>query len=253
MKTRISIRGILVIIGLLIAFVAGAFLLSLADKTNEQSAKLHGFQQSGNSIYYYDKNGEMVTGWKEIKGSKFYFDTKTGAMLTGKHTIAGKEYTFSENGKLQASDSDQDKMDAKAAALASDTDYLILVNCKTHRVGIYKGSQNNWKRLYYWQCADGRKGHETPRAVYRMGTEKTNAYPFKYFDSEGGRLWYATKIWDVYLFHSVPYEIESEPNTVQDPTLGKSVSKGCIRLAIENAKWIYENIPQKTYCEIYDQ
>ena len=252
MKTGFTKKMILVLLALIVALGAGSLLLKMADKSESESVKLIGFYEDSGSIYYYDSDGQMCTGWKEINGDTFYFDEKTGVMATGEQNIDGEKYTFGDNGKLKI-DKDLALMDAKADGIASDTDYLLLVNCTTHKVGVYQGSVGNWKRLYYWDMADGRPGHESPRAVYRMGTEKTNAYHFKYFDSEGGRLWYATKIWDVYLFHSVPYEIDSDPNKVQDPTLGKSVSKGCIRLDIENAKWIYENIPQKTYCEIYDQ
>ncbi|MDO4393695.1 MAG: L,D-transpeptidase family protein [Bacillota bacterium] len=252
MKTGISKKMIIVFLALLVALGAGALLLSRADRAASDSVKIIGFYEDNGSIYYYDTDGKMCTGWQEINGETFYFDKNSGVMVTGNQTIDGEKYTFGHNGKLKQ-DTDLAKMDAKADGIASDTDYLLLVNCSTHKVGVYQGSKGNWNRLHYWDMSDGRPGHETPRAVYRMGTERTNAYHFKHFDSEGGRLWYATKIWDVYLFHSVPYEIASEPLEVQDPTLGKSVSKGCIRLSIDNAKWIYENIPQKTYCEIYDQ
>lgn len=250
MNVNNVMRMAAVLLGIILAFGIGTIFLHHADKTTEASIRIVGFHEDQGKIYYNDQDGKMVTGWQEINGSTFYFDAK-GVMVTGKRTIDGEEYVFSKDGKLKATD--RDKMDAKAKDLASDTDYLILVNCKTHKVGIYDGGTGHWERIYYWDCADGRPGHETPRQVFKMGTVNTNAYHFRYFDSEGGRLWYATKIWGKYLFHSVPYEIASEPNEVQDPTLGKNVSKGCIRLDINNAKWIFENIPRGTYCEIYDE
>lgn len=250
MKTTNQIRMTAVLLGILLAFGIGTVLLHQADKTTEASIKIVGFHEDKGNIYYNDSNGEMVTGWEEINGDTFYFDTK-GVMATGKKTIDGEEYVFSKDGKLQATD--RDKMDAKAKVLSSDTDYLILVNCATHKVGIYDGGTGNWERIYYWDCADGMPGHETPRNIYKMGTANTNYYHFRYFDAEGGRLWYATKIWGPYLFHSVPYEVASTPENIMDPTVGKNVSHGCIRLKIDNAKWIYENIPRGTYCEIYDE
>ncbi|MBQ9708776.1 MAG: L,D-transpeptidase family protein [Firmicutes bacterium] len=245
-----QIRMAAVLLGIVLAFGIGTIFLHHADKTTEASIKVVGFHEAEGNIYYNDENGQTVTGWKEIGGDTFYFDA-SGIMATGDRTIDGEEYSFASDGKLQATD--RDRMDDKAKELASDTEYLILVNCKTHKVGIYEGAQGEWSRLQYWDCSDGRPGHETPRDTYKMGTVNTNYYHFKYFDSEGGRLWYATKIWGPYLFHSVPYEIASSPETIQDPTIGESVSKGCIRLEIENAKWIYENIPKGTYCEIYDE
>lgn len=38
---------------------------------------------------------------------------------------------------------------------------------------------------------------------------------------------------------------------VKDGRLGMRLSHGCVRLAIENAKWIYDNIPSGTTVIIY--
>ena len=38
---------------------------------------------------------------------------------------------------------------------------------------------------------------------------------------------------------------------IQDGTLGKQVSHGCVRLDINNAKWLYDNIPNGTKVVIY--
>ena len=47
-----------------------------------------------------------------------------------------------------------------------------------------------------------------------------------------------------YLFHSLPFD-ESGENIV-DYTLGTPASHGCIRLAVEDAKWLYDNIDNGT-------
>ena len=36
-----------------------------------------------------------------------------------------------------------------------------------------------------------------------------------------------------------------------DGRLGQSISQGCVRLDIDNAKWIYNNIPSGTKVKIY--
>lgn len=53
-----------------------------------------------------------------------------------------------------------------------------------------------------------------------------------------------------YLFHSVLYNRGSMTH-IQDGTLGKQVSHGCVRLDINNAKWLYDNIPNGTKVVIY--
>lgn len=52
------------------------------------------------------------------------------------------------------------------------------------------------------------------------------------------------------MFHSVLYNRGSMTH-IQDGTLGKQVSHGCVRLDINNAKWLYYNIPNGTKVVIY--
>lgn len=62
--------------------------------------------------------------------------------------------------------------------------------------------------------------------------------------------WYYTQFYGNYLFHSVLYNRGSMTH-IQDGTLGKQVSHGCVRLDINNAKWLYDNIPNGTKVVIY--
>ena len=59
---------------------------------------------------------------------------------------------------------------------------------------------------------------------------------------------YATRISGTILFHSIPYTKNSEDclMTEEYGKLGQNVSEGCVRLTCEDAKWIYENIPDDT-------
>ena len=66
-----------------------------------------------------------------------------------------------------------------------------------------------------------------------------------YFIADGGaRCKYYTQIKGNYLFHRVLYDSKGEK--IIDGTLGVPVSHGCVRLATENAKFIYDNIPAGT-------
>lgn len=65
---------------------------------------------------------------------------------------------------------------------------------------------------------------------------------------------YATRIWDSYLFHSVPYYTQHKDDLEYDQfnQLGTPASLGCIRLAVVDVKWIYDNCPIGTPVVIYD-
>ena len=69
------------------------------------------------------------------------------------------------------------------------------------------------------------------------------------FDPEGGgRCFYYSQFYGDYLFHSV---ICDKDGNVIDGRLGCAVSHGCVRLAKENATWIYDNIPSGTTVVVY--
>ena len=55
------------------------------------------------------------------------------------------------------------------------------------------------------------------------------------------------------LFHSVPY-IEESPNTLEWEEynkLGQNASLGCVRMSVEDAKWIYDNCKPGTVVVVY--
>ena len=64
---------------------------------------------------------------------------------------------------------------------------------------------------------------------------------------------YATRIVGSILFHSVPYNSMDiyDLDTEMYNQLGTLCSHGCIRLTIEDAKWIYENCSMGTEITIY--
>lgn len=134
------------------------------------------------------------------------------------------------------------KMLEKANNYSSRTQYIILVNRSTHNVGIFNGSRGSWSLDKYWPCSDGKPSTPTVEGVF---TVKAKGY---YFDSGNSRCYWYTQFYGDYLFHSVLY---NKDGTLQDGRLGMALSHGCVRLQIENAKWIYDNIPSGTTVVVY--
>lgn len=64
---------------------------------------------------------------------------------------------------------------------------------------------------------------------------------------------YAVRITGHILFHSVPYSKQSKDSLEwwEYDKLGTDASLGCIRLTVEDAKWIYDNCPKGTKVEFY--
>lgn len=229
---------------------------TIGDKTyyfdTKNYAAATGITKIGANIYGFTDQGALYqSGWEKIGKDKYYFSKDDGHAMTGIQRIAKKLYTFSTDGILKTTLDDEDKMAHKAYDMSSKTKYLILVNCTTHRCGVYTGSKNNWKELYYWQCGDGKPSTPTILGTFETGQHDMHNYKAEYFDLYGDRCWYSTRIIGSFLFHSVTYVPSSKPNKIRDGRVGAGVSHGCVRLDIQNAKWIYDHIPEETKVKIY--
>jgi len=121
---------------------------------------------------------------------------------------------------------------------SSETDYFIWVDLKNFKTNIFKGSVKNWKLVNSYTCTIGKPSTPTPKGTYAIGIKGL------YFGVEKGyKCWYYSQFKGNYLFHSIIYNLDG---TIRDGRLGMQLSDGCIRLAKENAKWIYNNIPERT-------
>ena len=133
--------------------------------------------------------------------------------------------------------SDRQEMVWKAQGYYSSTNWLILVDNTNNKVGIFNGSRGNWNLVQFWTCTTGKASTPTVLGEYQVGSR---GYSF----GHGYTCYYWTQFYNDYLFHSVLYD----ENTfrIQDGRLGQNLSHGCVRLDINNAKWIYNNIPTRT-------
>lgn len=121
---------------------------------------------------------------------------------------------------------------------SSPTEYFIWVDTKKIKVNIFRGSKNKCNLIHSYLCTIGKKSTPTPKGTFSIGIKGL------YFGVERGyKCWYYTQFKGNYLFHSIIYNLDG---SVRDGRLGMALSDGCVRLAKENAKWIYDNIPEST-------
>lgn len=192
--------------------------------------------------YYFQNNGRAYTsGWKEVSGKRYYFQTN-GQMAT--NAKVGGSYVDA-NGVWEPT---FDSMLKKAQGYSSSTKYLLLVDTNACRVGVYEKNGSEWANKYYWKCAPGAESTPTIKGTF------TVAEKGYFFDSGSSRCFYYTQFSGNYLFHSVLYSQRSTDPAkagVIDGTIGQKASHGCVRLQIENAKWIYDNVPRGTKVVTY--
>ena len=136
-------------------------------------------------------------------------------------------------------------MDAKAQGYSSRTGYLIMIDKNTHSLSLYRGAQGNWHQDRNWKVDVGAPGTSTPSGVFNLGTK------LLYFDSGTCRCWYASQVTGSIYLHSVLYFQTGSPSRIMDGRLGMSISHGCIRMELSNAKWIWDNVPAGTTIVVY--
>lgn len=138
---------------------------------------------------------------------------------------------------------DQEMMRLRANSYSSTTGFIALVNRTTHKVGIFQGWQGNWNCIQYWDCSDGKTSTPTVEGVFRVGSRGHHFY------SGDAICYWWTQFYGDYLFHSVLYNRYN--GSLMDGRLGMGLSHGCVRLDINNAKWIYDTIPSGTTVVVY--
>ena len=127
-----------------------------------------------------------------------------------------------------------------ALDIESLTDYLIYVDTNSQTTNIYTGSKNKWSLKKSMKCSTGIENKETPSGVYTVQNRDEWFFSEKY--NQGGKYW--VQFDGDYLFHSLPYARDQQ--TVLDETLGTPASHGCVRLSLEDSKWLYDNITKDT-------
>lgn len=123
--------------------------------------------------------------------------------------------------------------------IKSPTDNLITTDLENKMTYIFKkGDNKQWVLLYEWSCTVGKPETPTIKGAFYVTGRKP------YFGSDTYRVKYATRIRGSYYYHSVLFNAQG--TEIINDTLGAALSHGCIRLAVENAQWIYNNILDTT-------
>ena len=237
-------------------------------KFKSGGAMYKGWYYDGDNWYYYDHSGLMASGWRAINGYWYFMDpdndnkmVNCGWKLFGNYwyflytandSHGGSEgvmarncyidgYYLSANGAMLSPEAA--RLVLRAQPYSSRTGYLILVDRAACRTTIFAGSAGAWNLLYDWQCAPGKPSTPTVGGEFTVGSK---GY---YFDSGNARCYWYTQFYGDYLFHSVLYSKYN--GRLMDGRVGMQLSHGCVRLPIEKAKWIYDNIPTGTKVVVF--
>lgn len=248
-----------------------AFKISLSDSdaylitcamTGKALDVASGSTANGANIRQWWPNGAGAQLWKatlDFDGAFRFVNVTSGHHLASEgdgsagSNVVSSDLTQAANRKwiLEPTSYEHDSVLACAIDIAqhegSYTDYLILVDLTNNRTVVFEWSNGEWEPIFNWVCSTG-----APWSPTVLGDYEVTGKGYSFNGALGGEpytCYYYTQFYGDYLFHSIPYHQGTW--NVQDATLGESVSHGCVRLATENAKWLYDNIPYHTHVLTY--
>ncbi len=208
---------------------------------------------------------------------------KTASNSTDSHTSASGSSSLSAESELTTTDTetretdsmlstDQEPVTDKNGNIISDMDftlpedqneepettlpareypYLIKVNRLLNCVTVYTKNPAGEFTVPYkaMACSTGKYINNTPLGTFRTSSK----YNWRLM-VDGTHSQYATRIYGGILFHSVPcYRPSKDQLEVAEfNKLGSPASLGCIRLTVQDSKWIHDNCPSGTTVIIYD-
>lgn len=169
---------------------------------------------------------------------------------SGKDAAQGESQSENRQEDVSQKENTQEKDSQQSASDEAEFPYYIKVNRRQNCITVYTSDENGEYTVPYKAmiCSTGLY-NATPRGTFHLST--------KYLWRElYGKVYgqYATRITGGVLFHSVPYYKKSKSAlcTEKYNKLGQQASMGCVRLTVEDAKWIADNCPSGTTVEIYE-
>ena len=128
--------------------------------------------------------------------------------------------------------------------------YAVFVNRAANCVTVYQYDSNGAYTVPVksFICTCGRN-NSTP-----LGTYTTSDYYVWHALTQGTYGRYCIRFNGSILFHSTPYSAPRNNALITEAynNLGKSTSAGCVRLALQDEIWLYNNIPAGSYVVVYD-
>lgn len=162
--------------------------------------------------------------------------------VMGENTVAALHEFQAANGLPQTDVDDQPTLSVlfSADAAAKRYPYRVEVSIDRQEVEVWRlNRENQYDHVKTFTCSTG-KNNTTPRGIF------LNAFPqdrWHYFRKFLCWAQYSFVIEGDILFHSVIFGQKNE-NTVHRSSvrnLGNPASHGCVRLSVEDAKWLFEH------------
>ncbi len=186
--------------------------------TAEKAYKAENYEEAIstlNSVIAFNENDLKATKLLSIYQEKYQIQKQTEALAK---SIYDERTIFLDNN--------------------TSNSYKVEVNVPYQEVYVYKNND----LIKTMVCSTGIESKPTPMGYYYMDGKGKYFFSEKY--GQGGYYW-MNFLDNIYLFHSVPVDYNKNIIKNEAQKLGEKASHGCVRLSMNDAKWLYSNVPAK--------
>ncbi len=228
--------------GWIIKKVDGKEIRKYRDKDEKKLVK--GKKKIGKDYFYFDKNGNLIKSqWIFENEKRTYYADSDGRLVKGFKEIGGYELYFDDNYKFS-----QDLISSLGDKWYNKQKIKIKVNkYKNHGTIYAPGSSGKYNvPVKSFGCTSG---IDTPNLTTKLKKENTYRWRELMGPCYGQ---FSTRIYNSFLFHSVLYYRPNKYslNPFAYNKLGTTASHGCIRLAVIDAKRIYDDVRYRGRVEL---
>ena len=206
---------------------------------------LSGYVPLGAEVRSGDNSDDALRAQRRLSTLRYLHPAGADGQFGG-NSVRALKYFQRKNGLDETGNCDEATWKALYSEFAEESDqyvspYMAKVSTSECRVRIYPWTEDGYSKepVKTFVCTTGAKKTPTVKGTFYAGGPLGSWYYIK-----KSKVWvqYAFQITGNYLFHSVLFNKKGgKPTSSSVNNLGRNVSHGCVRLSVEDAKWIYNH------------
>ncbi len=157
--------------------------------------------------------------------------------------LSGDDDSLREVSKESSTRQEEDISIIENIDYSNSEDFRIEIDLPRQRLIVFYSDEV----LKEFVCSGGTPGDDTPLGEFTT-IEKIE---YSWIDRYNVGAYYWVRFFGNYLIHSVPFDENGEMIIEEFEKLGQPASHGCIRLRLDEAKWLYETLPLGVKVLIY--
>ncbi|MBE0466290.1 MAG: L,D-transpeptidase family protein [Candidatus Desulforudis sp.] len=185
-------------------------------------------------------------GWMEIEGVRGRFDVWANQIQFTPLEPLMPDREFTVRSRAVSRSGEPVHLDFSFRTLPLGDKIWVAVDLEgEHNVTVYRGSEV----VRVFKASGGKVTSPTPLGTYFLYSRGYTFWNARL--QEGAHYW--VRFSGPYLVHSVPFDASGKLKQEEMEKLGQAASHGCIRLALEDARWFFHHVPNGTMIVIYNQ